>query len=82
MIDGDECVVDLSWMPLMLWLRSVTGGASLVHDGAFPSPSQYDEHYGAFVAVRDYDYYLNLRCLRLTAVVASFFCSSCDDFGT
>lgn len=81
MIDG-ESGVDLSWMPLRSLRRAVTDGASLAHGGAFPSPSQCDEHCGVFVAVRDCDYYLNLRCLYLTAVFASFFCSSCGDFGT
>lgn len=68
--------------PLMWRLQAVTGGASLAHDGAFPIPSQYDEHCGVFVVVRDCDYCLNLRCLHLTAVFASFFCSSFDGFGT
>lgn len=80
MVDG--VLVDLSWMPSMLPHRAVTGDASLARGGAFPIPSQYDEHCGVFVAVRDYDYCLNLRCLHLTAVFASFFCSSCDGFGT
>lgn len=62
--------------------QAVTGGASLADDDAFPIPSQCDEHYDEFVVARDYDYCLNLRCLYLTAVFASFFCSSCDDFGT
>jgi hypothetical protein len=78
MIDG-ESGVNLSWK---LPRQAVTGGASLADDDAFPSPSQYDEHCGVFVVVRDYDYCLNLRCLYLTAVFASFFCSSCDDFET
>lgn len=79
MIDGDFGV-DLSWM-LPHHCCVVTGGASL-GGGAFPNPSQCDEHCDAFVGVRDYDYCLNLRCLHLPAVFASFFCSSCDDFGT
>ena len=81
MIDG-ESGVDLSWMPLKLLRQAVTGDASLAGGGAFPSPSQCDEHCGVSVAVRDYDYYLNLRCLYLTAVFESFFCSSFGDFGT
>lgn len=82
MIDGGGCGMNLSWMSSMSSHRAVTGGASLAHGGAFPNPNQCDEHCGAFVVVRDYDYCLNLRCLHLTAVFASFFCSSCDDFGT
>lgn len=81
MVDG-ELMKNLSWLPLMLSHQSVTDGASLARDGAFPIPSQCDEHCGVFVVVRDYDYCLNLRCLHLTAVFASFFCSSCDDFET
>lgn len=80
MIDG-VVGVDVSWMPSMLPHRAVTGGASLAGDDAFPIPSQCDGC-DVFVMVRDYDYYLNLRCLHLTAVFASFFCSSCDDSGT
>jgi hypothetical protein len=78
MVD-DAVGLDLSSMP---WMLAVTGGASLAHGGACPSPNQCDEHCGVFVVVRDYDYCLNLRCLNLPAVFASFFCSSCDDFGT
>lgn len=78
MIDG-VFGVSLSWM---LRHRAVTGGASLADDDAFPSPSQCGEHCGVFVVERDYDYCLNLRCLHLTAVFASFFCSSCVGFGT
>ena len=64
MIDG-EVGMNLSWM---FEHRSVTDGASLADDGAFPIPNQYDEHCGVFVVVRDYDYYLNLRCWRLFAM--------------
>lgn len=81
MTDG-EFGESLSWMPSMSQHQAVTGGASLADDDAFPIPSQCDEHCGVFVVVRDYDYYLNLRCLHLTAVFASFFCSSSDDFET
>lgn len=80
MIDG-EVGVDVSWVPSMLRHRAVTGGASLAGDDAFPIPSQCDDC-DVFVVVRDYDYCLNLRCLHLTAVFASFFCFSCDDFET
>lgn len=78
MVDG-EFVMSLSWI---LEHRAVTGGASLADDDAFPIPSQYDEHCGVFVVVRDYDYCLNLRCWRLPAVFASFFYSSFVGFGT
>ena len=78
MIDGDV-EMNLSWM---FGRRAVTDGASLADDGAFPIPNQYDEHCGVFVVVRDYDYYLNLRCWRLLAVAESFFYSSFVDFGT
>lgn len=78
MIDGGVAM-NLSWM---LEHRAVTGGASLADDGAFPIPNQYDEHCGVFVVVRDYDYCLNLRCLSLPAVFASFFYSSFVCSGT
>lgn len=55
----------------------VTDGASLVDGDAYRDPNRCDEHYDAFVVVHDYDYdCLNLRCLHLTAVFASFFYSS------
>jgi hypothetical protein len=74
MIDG-EFVMSLEH-------RSVTGGASLADGGAYQVPIQYDEHCDEFVVVRDYDYCLNLRCLSLPAVFASFFYSSFVGFGT
>jgi hypothetical protein len=46
-----------------------------VDGDAFLDPNQYDEHCGVFVVEHDYDC-LNLRCLHLTAVFASFFYSS------
>lgn len=85
-MNGDGRWLDSSdWLLLPLLQRSyqaVTDDASLVDDDAYPDPIQYDGSYGGFGVVRDYDCYLNLRCLHLPAVFASFFCSSCVDFGT
>ena len=65
----------------MAWTMShageVTDGASLVDGDAYRGPNRCDEHYDAFGVVHDYDYdCLNLRCLHLPAVFASFFYSS------
>jgi hypothetical protein len=56
--------------------EEVTGGASSADGGACQGPDRCGEHCGGSVPARDYDDCLNLRCLHLPAVFASFFYSS------